>query len=314
MEPADSPTPASPSTLGKAAPGLRWPCVINLPAIAEEGGGIRGRIRASWSASRAVWRGHPSLVRSMLLWTALACVLMGAASFGLGDGARPCTTLWAVVIQGVWTGTWLFLVGIHLGAVRREDGPRLGGLGLPNGLTLLRILLIPATCWTILAHARLTAHGGLVTALVFVVGFTDVLDGLLARLLGLQTVLGRNLDHMADVLICSALALAQHMAGLMPLWLASLYLVRYLGAGAAGILGMAIRPNLRITPSLTGRIGTLVAGSTLFLTIARPLVAPGLAAEVRLLHIFTAAVIGLNMLALVVMTLRGTAFERKGQA
>lgn len=303
----DASPPAPRPSMGSGAPRLRWPCVVNLPAIATEGGGLRGRFRASYDVARAVWREHSSLRRSLLGWAGLSLILMGVASHFLGAAARPETALVALAIQVGWAALWLTIAGLHLGTVRGDDGVRRPGLGVPNGLTLLRILLVPATCWAILAHPRLLPHGGLVAALIFVVGFTDVLDGWLARLLRYQTVLGRYFDHVADVLICSALALAEHWAGLMPLWLTGLYLLRYLGAWVAGTYGLATRPGLRIAPSWIGRIGTLVAGSTLFLTIAQPLLAPGLA--VGVLHIGTGVVIGVNMIALVVMTFRGTAFE-----
>lgn len=303
-------TPCAPAGIGSGGRGLRWPCIVNLPAVAEEEGGLRGRLGASWRVARAVWSDHPSLPRSLALWVGLGCLLMGAASALLGAGSTPGSLLGAALLQGVWVLVWLVLAGLHLGCVRGEDGVRKRGIGIPNGLTLLRILLIPATCWTILAHPRLLHHGPLVSALIFVVGFTDVLDGALARLLSFQTVLGRYLDHVADVLICSALALAEHWAGLMPLWLTVLYLFRYLGAWTAGTFGLAIRPNLRISPSFMGKVGTLIAGSTLFLTIAQPLVAPGQGAWMVHLHRGTAIVIAVNVICLVAMALRGTAFEQ----
>lgn len=311
MENAEQHPPRAGSSGRASAPvtGLRWPCVMNLPALREEGWGLGGRFRASLTASREVWRRHRSLLVSFLLWTGLGWSLFGVAAVALGAAATREGLLVALGVQGLWGILWPAIISLHLGAVRGSDGVRRPSFGLPNGLTLLRILLIPAVCWAILAHQRFLAHGALVTSLIFVVGFSDVLDGLIARIQGSQTVLGRYLDHLADVLICSAIALAEFWAGLMPIWLTGLYLVRYLGAWVGGTYGLATHPDLRITPSLVGRLGTLVAGSTLLLTIAQPLVAPSLVRHMSTLHLLTGGVILGNMLALVVMALRGTAFE-----
>jgi cardiolipin synthase len=76
---------------------------------------------------------------------------------------------------------------------------------VPNALTVLRIVLLPA--WLALAfHQRGRALEGLevhrlpVLALMLVIGATDVLDGFIARRFHLTSNLGATLDAVADKL------------------------------------------------------------------------------------------------------------------
>jgi len=291
--------------------GLTWPCFVNVPAARKETGGLRGRLARSWTLARQTWRDHPALLRSLLRWGALGVLLATAATAVLARGSTLPNTLVAGAIQASWMAWWLFFIALHVGLVRPAQGPHHTKIGLPNGLSVSRILLIPTLAWTVLAYARLREHGALATSLIFLLGFSDVLDGWLARLTHWQTLLGRNLDHGADVLICSALALAEHQAGLLPGWLLALYLIRYLGAGAVGLYGLASRPDLHITPSFIGRITTLVAGMALFFTIAQPLVAPTVSAPMVWVHRTAALFIVVNCVALAGMAWTGRAFEHR---
>ncbi len=76
---------------------------------------------------------------------------------------------------------------------------------LPNGITFVRIALVPA--WLALAFAaRAVALGGgaprtwPLVAVLLVLGASDVLDGWIARRFGLATNLGATLDAVADKL------------------------------------------------------------------------------------------------------------------
>ena len=74
---------------------------------------------------------------------------------------------------------------------------------LPNALSLLRILMIPVFVW--LYCAKKAYHWS--AAVVVATGLTDVLDGLLARRLHMESNLGRVLDPLADKLAQAALCL-----------------------------------------------------------------------------------------------------------
>jgi cardiolipin synthase len=209
-----------------------------------------------------------------------------------------------------WALLWTFLVGLHIGLVRDGEAVRRTRLGLPNGLTILRMLLIPAVCWAILAHQRLAANGAVAATLIFLVGFTDVLDGWLARWTGWQTILGRYLDHLADLLICAAVALALVVAGLMPGWLVGLVVFRYLGTGVVSVWSIGLQPNVRIIPTLVGRVSTVVVGMTLFLTLAQPLVAPTYKHWMPLIFAVAAVFVSLNIISLMWIMFTGAHFDR----
>jgi cardiolipin synthase len=81
----------------------------------------------------------------------------------------------------------------------------------PNLLTLLRICLAPFLVAAILENRFRVGF-----ILFVVAGLTDALDGLLARALKQQTVLGQYLDPVADKLLLSTLFLVLLHEGLMP--------------------------------------------------------------------------------------------------
>jgi cardiolipin synthase len=288
--------------------------VINLPAARAEPGGIRGRFATSWRQSRRTWRAQPGLLRSLLCWGAGALLAAAGTTVVLAPGTTVGHAVAAAALQLVWIASWLLLVALHLGLNRRSGETPTRTLGLPNGLTLLRVLLIPTLGWAILAHPRLVPHGGWAVALIFLVGFSDVLDGLLARLLRWQTVLGRYLDHGADVLIFTGVSITEYLAGLMPGWLLGLYLVRYPGTALVAVWGLAKRPHRRIQPTWIGKASTLVAGAALFVLIAQPLLAPGHGSRMSWVHVAAGAALAVNCVALVILALSGNAFAHTAAA
>jgi cardiolipin synthase len=72
----------------------------------------------------------------------------------------------------------------------------------PNLLTLLRLIFLPFA-----VLAVLKGHYGWALAIFVIAGISDGLDGLLARLMKQQTVLGQYLDPIADKLLLSTMFL-----------------------------------------------------------------------------------------------------------
>ncbi|HWZ44590.1 MAG TPA: CDP-alcohol phosphatidyltransferase family protein [Candidatus Saccharimonadales bacterium] len=72
----------------------------------------------------------------------------------------------------------------------------------PNLLTLLRLIFVPFAVIAVLGNHYAWALG-----IFIVAGITDGLDGLLARVLEQQTLLGQYLDPVADKLLLSTMFL-----------------------------------------------------------------------------------------------------------
>jgi cardiolipin synthase len=132
-------------------------------------------------------------------------------------------------------------------------------LTVPNALSLLRILLIPAFVYLIV-HEGTEMTGMLLFAGV---AATDWVDGFVARRTGQVSELGKVLDPTADRLAMAAGLIAMVVAGAFPLWAALLVLVRdvlILGAGAVLLLARRRRIDVRFV----GKVATfgLMTGMT----------------------------------------------------
>jgi cardiolipin synthase len=82
----------------------------------------------------------------------------------------------------------------------------------PNLLTLMRLIFLPFIVITVLK-----GHYGWALAIFVVAGISDGLDGLLARLMKQQTLLGQYLDPIADKLLLSTMFLVLFATRKIPL-------------------------------------------------------------------------------------------------
>ena len=101
---------------------------------------------------------------------------------------------------------------------------------IPNVITILRVLLVPAYLWAMYAHF---AYANQLACLLFIIaGLTDLLDGYIARKYGQVTNLGKVIDPVADKIMVAAAMIAlvslQHLAG----WIVILMLFRDFAVGA----------------------------------------------------------------------------------
>lgn len=92
---------------------------------------------------------------------------------------------------------------------------------LPNAITVLRLVCVPATVWLVL-QANFTAAFWLFLG----ASATDAIDGILARLLGAKTALGSYLDALADKVLLASVYVALAFIGLIWWWLAALAVCR----------------------------------------------------------------------------------------
>jgi cardiolipin synthase len=98
---------------------------------------------------------------------------------------------------------------------------------LPNALSVLRLLGVPVFLWLLLGPEE----DGWALVILMVSGFTDWLDGKLARWLNQGSRLGALLDPAADRLyiVCTLVALA--IRDVVPVWVVALLLGRELVLG-----------------------------------------------------------------------------------
>src|SRR5687768_1913354 len=104
-------------------------------------------------------------------------------------------------------------------------------LTIPNALSAIRILLIPA--FVLLIMDEDLRLGGML--LLGAVVSTDWVDGYIARRTGQVTELGKLLDPLADRLAMAAALITFVATDLLPLWAALVILVR-----DAVVLGAAV--------------------------------------------------------------------------
>ncbi len=95
-------------------------------------------------------------------------------------------------------------------------------LTVPNALSLIRLLGVPLFLWLILGpHAD-----GWALVVLMVSGFTDWLDGYLARSWGQVSRLGQLLDPAVDRLYILAAIVGLTLRDIIPLWFALLLVAR----------------------------------------------------------------------------------------
>jgi cardiolipin synthase len=142
---------------------------------------------------------------------------------------------------------------------RHDAGP----FTLANALTALRLLLAPVV---MLLYVRGDLAGAL--GVYAVAALTDVLDGLLARLMGQHSRLGEILDPVADKLLAFCILVALTAGGRLPAWLAVLIIGRDAAlVGAATALQWSGRP-VPIVPTRVGKYATATLVTLVLLVLA----------------------------------------------
>jgi len=123
---------------------------------------------------------------------------------------------------------------------------------LPNLLTLGRIVLIPPVMAFLLMD---TPAGNFWAVMLFsVAAITDWLDGYLARKQGLESLLGKLLDPMADKLIVQAVLIVCAELGRIPGWFVVLLLSREIAI--TGLRTIAASEGLQIDVVQSGKLKT----------------------------------------------------------
>ena len=134
---------------------------------------------------------------------------------------------------------------------------------LPNLFTLARLVLTPFIASDILHN-----HYGRAIILLFAAGFTDVIDGALARRLQSSTAAGAYFDPIADKVLLSVIYVSLGIAGAIPWWMVAVVFGRDVLILAMAGYGLLFTRLRKFPPSVWGKIST-------FFQIAAALVVMG---------------------------------------
>ena len=125
-------------------------------------------------------------------------------------------------------------------------------LNIPNLLTFGRIVMIPLCLYLL---DKDTPKSGFWAAIVFTLAaLTDLLDGYLARKLGVVSVLGKFLDPLADKLIVMATLVWLVPMGRMPAWVVVVLLGRDISV--TGLRSVAASEGVVIAAGEEGKAKT----------------------------------------------------------
>lgn len=137
---------------------------------------------------------------------------------------------------------------------------------LANGLTALRIVLAPVFLALYVGGDRMRALAAFAAAAA-----TDVLDGLVARVLRQRTRLGAFLDPIADKFLAACALFALAATGRLPWWLPVLVVSRDLAQLAAAAWLRTIHRSVPVAPTRIGKYATVALAATVVLALAEDL-------------------------------------------
>jgi CDP-diacylglycerol--glycerol-3-phosphate 3-phosphatidyltransferase len=134
--------------------------------------------------------------------------------------------------------------------------PRAGTWNIANGLTMLRLALVPVFA-ALLLHGDGDSAGWRIaaTAVFAVASFTDRIDGDLARKRGLVTPFGQVADPIADKALTGTALVGLSILDLLPWWVTVVVLVREIGVT---VLRLVVIRHGVIPASRGGKLKTLL--------------------------------------------------------
>lgn len=138
---------------------------------------------------------------------------------------------------------------------------------LPNLITVLRLALVPPMAW-------LLAEGRFLEALwVFLaMGFSDGLDGFLAKRFGWRTPLGAYLDPVADKVMLMTAFLTLGVLELLPWWLVAAVILRDLVIIGGAVAYYLVVHRLEMAPSYLSKLNTATQIALVLVVIVAQLI------------------------------------------
>lgn len=128
-------------------------------------------------------------------------------------------------------------------------------MNLPNKITLLRVILIPAFLTVYLASPFPEIPNAWLALVLFVIAaVTDAIDGHLARKLGLVTNFGKLMDPLADKMLVCAAFIAFTATGSFPAWATIILVSREFYI--SGLRQLALEQNIVVAASTSAKTKT----------------------------------------------------------
>ena len=156
-------------------------------------------------------------------------------------------------------------------------------LNVPNTLSLIRVLLVPAFVLTLVLMRDIAVWGLVVPSVIFLLtALTDMLDGKIARKYNLVTDFGKFIDPLADkfMVIGSQIAIMAYLfligestEALIFMGLVLLILLRELGVTSLRLV-VAGKSGIVVAASMLGKIKTVSQMVGTLVIILEPLVFP----------------------------------------
>ena len=139
-------------------------------------------------------------------------------------------------------------------------------MNIPNILSLIRVLLVPLFVLSLLFMDRTNVWGFIVPALIYILtGFTDFLDGKIARKYNLVTDFGKFIDPLADkfMVIASQIAIlvwmllrGEILLAKVFVWVVLLILFRELGVTSIRLV-VAGKSGIVVAANMLGKLKTV---------------------------------------------------------
>lgn len=139
-------------------------------------------------------------------------------------------------------------------------------MNLPNKLSIIRCLLVPVFVAALIFMRNMGVWGYIVPAVVYALtGFTDMLDGKIARKYNLVTDFGKFIDPLADkfMVLSSMISIlvwmllrGETVLALVFVWVVLIILLRELGVTSIRLV-VAGKSGIVVAASMLGKIKTV---------------------------------------------------------